>query len=184
MRDDLHRTPSLSRFWRKAVRLAQSPIDAEHLPAEMSRAVALQFRETIDQGWERKLAQQLSSAESDFFRRNERLELVRQAELTAATSEQRQLCAIMKGSIAKDPSQHSLLSAAKEQLFSRTMSSMIELACACVRQHHGSFQASLLRQSMQSAAPNCSLNLAIEKPERTRKPSSDEILETTLVGAQ
>ena len=184
MRDDLHRTPSLSRFWRKAVRLAQSPIDAEHLPAEMSRAVALQFRETIDQGWERKLAQQLSSAESDFFRRNERLEVVRQAELTAATSEQRQLCAIMKGLLAKDPSLHSLLHAAREQLFSRTMSSMIELACACVRQQHSPFQASLLRQSMQSAAPNCRLNLAIEKPGRARTPSDDEILEITLVGAQ
>ena len=166
------------------MRLAQSPIDAEHLPGEMSRAVTLQFRETIDQRWERKLAQQLSSAESDFFRRNERLEVVRQAELTAATSEQRQLCAIMKGLLAKDPSLHSLLHAAREQLFSRTMSSMIELACACVRQQHSPFQASLLRQSMQSAAPNCSLDLAIEKPGRARTPSDDEILEITLVGAQ
>ena len=166
------------------MRLAQSPIDAEHVPAEMSRAVALQFRETIDQGWERKLAQQLSSAESDFFRRNERLEVVRQAELTAVTSDQRQLCAIMKGLIAKDPSQQSLLSAAKEQLFARIASQQVELAVACVRQQHGPFQASLLRQSMQSAAPNCRLNLAIEKPGRARTPSDDEILEITLVGAQ
>lgn len=168
MRDDLHRTPSLPRAWRAAVRYAQNLADAERVAHAMSKAVWTEMEASVNPRWLNELRHEFSKADGDMFPEEARTHALSKAERTARSPTERLISETVRGLCAKGMSLPSLMDYTIDSVHRRSVVNMIEHASAHIRTEHGPYQARLLRERMTEHLPECSFKLGGERMRKVR----------------
>ena len=160
------------------MRYATRAADADRVAYAMSRAVTLEMKAGIDNGWLARLDAVMKPTSGHLFPEQARLEALRAAEQGANHPVERLVCETAMALCARSPETPDLLQASLEAVHRRMLDNDIEHAVADVRTFRGPQQASLLRESMSSHRAECSVELGGKK--RPTKLKGDALLNVEI----
>jgi len=177
MRDDLHRTPALSRVWQTTVRHASRPADRDRVAYDMSRAAAFQMAAGQRAEFVRGLRSALGGDHGQLFPES-RLDAVSAFERLAKHPLEQRLVEIARAVCVRNPTAADVVSAAQQHLFSEVVANGIEHVTAVVRTKWGTGQSMPLRTSMNDHRSECSIELGSER--RPRKMGMKALLDMAI----
>lgn len=174
MRDDLHRTPALTRYWRTAVRHAERPADHSRIAYDVSRAAVQDMDTRIRPEWIASLKEACGDGAGHLFPES-RVEALSSYEGTAQTHLEQRLLEITRANCLRQPHAADTVDASRGELHKLLVESGLEHVTAAVRQDKGVEQARQLRACLSKHQAQCTLELGQRKP--PKKPSVSDLLD-------
>lgn len=179
MRDDLHRTPALPRYWRIAVRHAERVADRAQLTYDLSRAVVQDMDAHIRPELAERVKQAAGGGHGQLFPET-LADALSECERSARTPLEQRYVEITRAACLKHPGDPNVAEIARGALLNEMVDCGIEHAAAVVRNHAGANQARQLRACLASHRAGCTLELGRQKPPKKLKGNALLDLEVGL----
>lgn len=174
MRDDLHRTPALTRYWKTAVRHAERVADHDRIAYDLSRAAVQDMTARIRPEWIAGLEQACGGSHGQLFPETQ-VGALSTYEGTARSSLEQRLLEITRATCLQRPGATDVVESFKRELLKLMVESGIEHVAAAVRQDKGGNQARQLRACLCSHQAGCTLELGQQQP--PKKPKAKDLLD-------
>ena len=179
MRDDLHRTPALPRYWRTAVRHAERVADRDRLTYDLSRAAVQDMDARIRPELMAIVASAAGGGHGQLFPET-LASALSECERFAKTPLEQRYVEVTRAVCLQHPGDPNVAEIARQALLSEMVDWGIEHIAATVRNHAGASQARQLRACLVSHRAGCTVELGRQKP--PRKLKGNAILELEVGG--
>jgi len=168
MRDDLHRTPALPRYWRVAVRHAERVADRDQLTYDLSRAAVQDMDAHIRPDLIALVATAAGGCHGQLFPETLVTALSECERFTCTPQEQRYV-EVTRAVCLQRPGDPNIAEIARQALFSEIVKCGIEHVAAIVRNHAGPGQAREIRACLADHGAGCTVELGRQKPPKKLK---------------
>jgi hypothetical protein len=174
MRDDLHRTPALTRYWKTAVRHAERVADRDRVAYDLSRAAKQEMDARIRPEWLNGLRDACGGNHGQLFPETQ-VEALSTYEGTTRSPLEQRVLEITRATCLQRPGSTDVVDSSMREVHQLLVESGIEHVAAAVRQDKGVSQARQLRACLAGQQAKCSLELGQQKP--PKKPKVKDLLD-------
>lgn len=174
MRDDLHRTVPLPRPWRPVLKYVSREADWERVPEAMSNAIRAEVEAGLGRKWTTDFKHAFLSAGDDFFEFDRKARVFNEFERNTPTPLQRRFVEVARGLYARDGSSDQLYERTVGEVCRLVAKSNIEHVAAQVREHHGVWVATQIRERLWDLSKQC---LFEPKKPRRRRNKEEGVLD-------
>ncbi|AEA60132.1 hypothetical protein [Burkholderia gladioli] len=173
MRDDLHKTVTLRKHWKRAVRAAGQSDEAE-ASAEIHRASYREWDDGVRTEWFERLAQEVARSRASLFHIESVFAVVDSFEQSARTALERNVCEVFR-QVVYGGAVDKLEGAVRSIVISDCARSGIEHCALSVAEQFGDPQSQQLRRAMTRRAADVDFTSA-PVPRSKKKLGIDDML--------